>query len=235
MKIVNVEKSSSTTKKSVEIRKVDSSSPKQHVSPKQSSPSAKRVSTDRPIEFSPRRSSRARRATEKGKNIFDIFESKDTPSARSPTRDHKPNEKTETSPIAEEMIMETRAKGGRASREKTDTEKIAQKSPAAKETVVELRTRRGKASVEKSEVESTKVGDKKETEELETVGRHTRSKLKVVTKKVEIKQIDENEKQQEEQQNDMEKVESNLRVTRSGRKIEITPMKQEQVRILQKV
>ena len=213
MKIVNVEKSPSTTKKSVESKKVDS---KQHTSPKQLSPVATTVSTDTAIEFSPRRSSRARRATEKGKNIFDIFESKVTQNVR------------------------------------TDAEKIVQKSPAAKEIVVEHRTRRGKATEEKPHLESAKGEDQKENFELETIGRHTRSKIKVVTKKVEIKQADENEnkkggekresfhtrknrKEEREQKNDLEKVGSNQRVTRSGRKIESTPVKEEQVRISYKM
>ena len=249
MKIVNVENSSSTMKKSVETKKVDSSGSKQHTPPKQSSPVAKRVSTDTSIEFSPRRSSRARRATEKGKNIFDIFESKDTPNARSPARD-KANEKTETSPITEELVMKTRAKSERKSEETMDAEKIVQKWSAAKEIVVELRNRSGMATMEKPEVESTRGGGQKETVDLETIGRHTRSKLKVVTKKVEIKQVDENEnkkvkekkenldtrknkKEAEEQQN--EKVGSNLRVTRSGRKIESTTVKEEQVLVLYEI
>lgn len=162
-----------TLQKATETIKSTESSPKRDVTSsrkagRKTSETEKLVpakTTDDPV-LSPRRSSRVRKATEKGKNIFDIFE----------TKEAKPVEKVE---------------------------KTREDKKGAKDTEKEKK------------MESQATPEKETKEDPEEMGRHTRSKKKLVTKKLELG----DKKGQKETQPDESSV--SVRVTRSGRKIEI--------------
>ena len=224
------EKGTSPAKKSAESEIVQSSKkPVEQKKQKESfvgeeeiSPS-KKVSEDTSQGFSPRRSSRTRKVTEKGKHIFEIFKTKITTREQigSPNRD-KLSENTEEARVTKKDVEGVKTRKGKATND--DVEGMEKTKKDAKE-------------------EETKP--KKETKETETIGRHTRSKMKVVTNKVditekiEVKKIqkkglqEEKRKKKEECKDDIaskvreeqETEHSTMTMIRSGTKIEVQPRK----------
>ena len=99
---------------------------------KPTSPPAKTVPVVAPVGFSPRRSSRSRKATEKGKNIFDIFESKDSKEVTPARGAEEVSGKVEESRTQKKVVEESRTHRGKILSERIEVERMEEDNKEVK-------------------------------------------------------------------------------------------------------